>query len=238
MVERKVLAVRYRYRRRGRRTNRGMLILLLLLTAVFLVSCVAGSNPLWVRSVFGLDTVNYESEPTKQALAEDGEVTASLCDIVDILLTGTLDLTTFHSTAQVVKYYRDAILNRMLCENYALYVGNSSLVTVARENYPHMQLCTLIPEDDFENTVFRYFGGTSVSHGDGELFSYLSRAKAYTAPLQPRESKLQLDVVRAEETEHTYRLLFTLTDGGETSRTYTAVFVKRGDGSCYLYSLE
>ena len=234
MKEREVLAVKYRYRRRGRRTNRGVLALLLFLTAVFLVSCVAGSNPLWVRSVFGLDTVNYESEPAVQTLTPDGETANSMCDIVEILLAGNLDLATFHSTAQVVRYYRDEILNSMLCENYSLYVGNGSLVAAASEKYPHMQLCTLIPGDDFENTVFRYFGGTSVSHGDGEVFSYLSRADAYTAPVQPRESDLRLEVVRAEETEHTYRLVFTLTDGVEASRVYTAVFIKRENGSFYL----
>ena len=229
--------MRTRYRRRGRRTNRGMLILLLLLTAVFLVSCVAGSNPLWVRSVFGLDIVNYESEPTTKALASNGELAGSLCNMVEILLTGNLELTTFHSTAQVVRYYRDAILNYMLCENYALYVGNSALVEAARESYPHMQLCTLIPDADFENTVYRYFGGTAVSHGSGEVFSYLSRAHAYTAPLQPRESLLEIAPLRVEETAHTYRLVFTLSDGVQTSRAYTAVFVRRDDGSFYLYSL-
>ena len=230
--------MKYRYRRRRRRTSRGMLILLLLLTAVFFVSCVAGSNPLWVRSVFGLDTVNYESESTFQALPPDGEVSEEMCDIVEILLSGSMDLSTFHSTAQVVRYYRDAILNAMLCDSYSRYVGNSQLVGRVQEAYPHMRLCTVIPAEDFENTVFRYFGGTSVSHGSGELFSYLSRANVYTAPVQPRESDLQIVVVRAEETAHTYRLIFTLTDGVQSSRVYTAVFVKRADASFYLYALE
>ena len=230
--------MRYRYRRRRRRPNRGLLLLLLVLTAVFLVSCVAGSNPLWIRSVFGLDTVNYESERAERALEEDEEITASLCDTLGILFADSTDLTPFQNTAQAVKYYRDEILNRMLCENYSLYVGNSELLRGSADDTPYATLRTLIPESDFENTVYRYFGGTSVKHGSGEIFTHLARSNAYSSPVQPRESTLCLQMQNAEETEHTYRLSFTLSDGAETSRPYTAVFVKRDNGTVYLYSLE
>ncbi|MBR2020214.1 MAG: hypothetical protein IKA05_07425 [Clostridia bacterium] len=230
--------MRYRYRRHKRRPSRGLLLLLLLLTAVFLVSCVAGSNPLWIRSVFGLDTVNYESEPTQRTLGTEDTVTASLCNTLEILLASSTDLTPFQNTAQAVKYYRDEILNRMLCENYAAYVGNSALLESSGTNTPYSTLCTLIPEADFENTVYRYFGGTSVKHASGEIFSHLSLAHAYSAPIQPRRSDLLLQVHTVEETEHTYRLVFTLSDAEVTSRPYTAVFVKRENGSHYLYSLD
>ena len=230
--------MRYRYRRRRRRPNRGLLLLLLVLTTVFLVSCVAGSNPLWIRSVFGLDTVNYESEAGERTLSEDDEAIAAMCDMLGILLSNNTELTPFQNTAQAVRYYRDEILNRMLCENYALYVGNSEQLKRAGDNTLYSTLHMLIPESDFENTVYRYFGGTSVKHGNGEVFAHLTRYNAYSAPVQPWESTLELQVQAAEETANTYRLLFTLSDGEQSSRPYTAVFVKRENGTFYLYSLD
>lgn len=230
--------MRYRYRGNKRRTRRGALLILLLLTAVFLVSCVAGTNPLWIRNLFGIHTENYSAEPTERVLDADGEPAATLCDTVDILLAGSIHLTPFQNTSQAVKYYRDEILNDMLRDNYTLYNGNSQLLATAESAYPNTVLSTLIPEEDFENTVFRYFGDTGIKHADGEVFTYLSRADAYTAPLQARKSGVEIQVESIEETSNTYRMYFTLADTDRVSDLYTSVFVKRDGGTCYLYSLK
>ena len=95
-----------------------------------------------------------------------------------------------------------------------------------------------VAKSEFENVVFRYFGGTSVSHKAGDAFSYLSRAGYYTSPLQARECTAQVEVLELYETEHTYRMQFILTAGAHSSDVYTAVFVKRDDGSCYWKALR
>jgi len=55
--------------------------------------------------------------------------------------------------------------------------------------------------------------------------------------LQAWVCRADVAVDSLEETEHTYRMVFRLTDGEESSGAYCAVFVKRDDGSCYFYSL-
>ena len=231
----------YSYRRRARyrrhRTNRGVFALMLLLTAVFLVSCVAGSNPLWIRGMFGVDAANYAAEPIERSHATDAPMSAELCDMVEILISDGVTLAPFRSTSQAVREYRDCILNDMLRDHYALYTGDADALARLNGAYPNHALLTLIPEADFENTVYRYFGGSNVSHKSGAVFEYLGRADAYTAPVQAWEAQAEIVVLQLEETSHTYRLTFTLTDGGEHA-DYFAVFVKRDDGSCYFYSLE
>ena len=230
--------MRYRNRRYRRRMHRGILILLPVLTAVFLVSCVAGANPLWVRGVFGLDLTNYGAEPTEAVNPTDGELAASLCDMVEILTANSIYLHPFGTASQAVAAYRDAILNDMLRDNYLLYTGSSQSLSASERLFPQSDLSTLIPTEDFENTVYRYFGTASVRHKDGEVFTYLKNVRGYTAPLQAWESQVGISVQGLEETAHTYRMTFTLSDGENVSQPYTATFAKRDDGSLYFYSLE
>ena len=229
--------MRYRYRRRHRRTNKGTLVLLLLLTAVFLVSCVAGSSPLWIRGVLGVDAANYTTEPVERTLSTDGETAARLGVMVQALSNGSAELKPFRNTTQAVKHYRDAILTDLLRQNYSLYVGNSAEIQRTQGSYPDTFFSVVVPQSDFENAVFRYFGGTGVHHGNGKTFSYLSRADAYTAPLPSWQGDVSLTVLSLVESANTYRMTFALSDdAGE--HTYCAVFVKRDDGGCYFYSLS
>ena len=230
--------MRYRYRRRKRNTRRGTLALLLVLSAVFLVSCVAGSNPLWVRSMFGLDVANYHAEPTQKALSASGETANALCDMVEILTASSVELQEFRTASQAVKHYRDEILTDMLRDNYTLYNGNTQLLSCMEAAYPNTVITTFIPEADFENAVFRSFGETgSVKHGDGKVFDYLKAAGGYTSPVQIHDPEVEIRVTSLEETHHTYRMAFELRSHNETA-SYFTVFVKRDDGSCYFYSLE
>ena len=228
----------YYSRRRRRRTSRGSLVLLLVLVSVFLVSCVAGSNPLWVRGLFGLDVASYRSEVTVRELAVDGKTSAELCDMVEILVLGDTELKPFSSTSQAVKLYRDAILNDMLRDDYLHYAGAGANLSIERGAVCAPTLSVMIPSQDFENTVYRYFGGTAVQHRDGEVFEYVRAAKGYTAPVSARSADVEVDVISLEETEHTYRMTFCLWQGDVQSEIYRACFVKREDTSCYFYALE
>lgn len=228
----------YRYRRRRRRrSHRGALVLILVLVTLFLVSCVAGSNPLWLRSLFGVDAASYEKEEVEAVLPTDGARAAELCDMVEILTRGNIELEGFRSTSQAVKLYRDEILNDMLRDHYTLYTGNSPALSRGGAATGIPVIATFIPAKDFEATVYRYFGGSSVKHADGGVFRYLKDAEGYTAPVQAQQSGVKISVSSLEETEHTYRMTFTLSRGNETSEVYRTVFVKRGDGTCYFYSL-
>lgn len=216
----------------------GLSILLLFLTSVLLVSCMAGPNALWIRGLFGLDVNDYLKEIPLRQLQPDGATAAMLTNMVTILVCDGIQLAPFAGTAEAVRLYRDAILNDMLRDDYSRYTGNrSSLDDVARA-YPYLSAATLISKAEFENVVFRFFGGTTVSHKSGDAFSYLSRAGYYTSPVQARECEADVSILELYETEHTYRMQFTLTANGETSDIYTAVFVKRNDGSCYWKALR
>ena len=135
-------------------------------------------------------------------------------------------------------HYRDAILNDMLRDHYMQYSGNGALLGSVANEYPGEVISTLIPKEDFESTVTRCCGTASVRHRSGSVFNFLGRVGGYTAPIQAWESRVQILVDSLEETEHTWRMSFRLSDGVEESTAYTAVFVRREDGSCYFYSLE
>ena len=229
----------YRARRRRRRIRVTIALIAVLLCSVLLVSCMATANVIWVRGLLGFDVTDYENEAAVTELAIDGEQSEKLCDMVEILSSerGT-ELEAFSGTAEAVSLYRDAILGYMHRENYSRYTGNRGEMEKAAGAYPQMQLSTLIPDTDFENTVFRYFGGVSVKNESGALYSYLSRAGYYTAPVQGRTCSTNVEVISLVETEHTYRMTFRLTDESATSDEYVGVFLKRDDGSCYFRSLS
>lgn len=216
----------------------GLTILLLLLCSVLLVSCMAAPNALWIRGLFGLDVNDYFSEAPLRQLQPDGAVASILANTVTIIVSDSIHLSPFSGTNEAVRIYRDAILNDMLRDDYSRYTGNRESLDAVSKAYPYLCAATLISKKDFENVVFRFFGGTSVSHRDGNAFSYLSRAGYYTSPLQARDCTADVNILELYETEHTYRMQFTLTANEETSEVYTAVFVKRDDGSCYWKALR
>lgn len=232
------MAYRYRRRRRRNRTRVAVVLTLALLSCIFLVSCMASANVLWVRALLGFDVTDYEGEETVATHTGDGELALELCEMVHILSDDRgVYLSSFHDTEEAVDQYRDAILGYMLRNNYSRYTGNRAELDRAEQAYPQMTVTTLIPQSDFENTVYRYFGGTTVKNKSGSLYSYLKKADCYTAPVSVSPRDVEIDVQSLEETEHTYRMRFVLSEGEETSGVYTAVFVKRDDGSCYFRSL-
>ena len=226
------------YYGRRRRGGRGVLVLLLFLTAILLVSCVAGSNVLWVKGLFGLDIADYTAEPAEREHTTDGSVAQTLCEGVSVLVGDSLQLRTFGGSSQAVQLYRDEILDFMMRKSYALYNGNSELIASAQEAYPHAVLTTVIPQKDFESTVYRYFGGNTVEHKSGNLYSYLKHADCYTTVGCVRESRVEIIPLVIEESANTYRMEFCLSNGQEESQIYRAVFVKRQEGAPYLKALQ
>ena len=115
------------YRRRRRRTRVGLLVLLIVLLAVLLVSCVAGSNSMWLPGLFGTDVNIYRAEPTERSHDVSESLAAELGESVLMLTSGSVELSEFRSAGQAVKLYRDEILNSLMLQNYSTYVGNPGL---------------------------------------------------------------------------------------------------------------
>ena len=228
--------VRYRSRRR-RRWRTGTVLLLILALTVLLVSCVAGSNSLWLLGLFGADLRVYEKEPVTAQLPTDGAIAAQLCAAVEFLNAGSVTMPEFRSASQAVRLYRDAILNSLIGSNYSAYVGNAALLETVEQSYPHLTAAVLIPDSDFENAAAQYLGASSVSNRDGQLFSYLSKADCYMIPTQIGVRKIAVIPTGIAETEHTYRMTFSLDDGEGGSAVYTALFLKRSEGIPYLRAL-
>lgn len=222
---------------RFRRRRTAILISVLLLTTVFMVSCMAGNSRQWFLEVLGWDVETYASETTERDVTTDDALAAKLTESVRLLVSDSIFLQPFQGTSQAVELYRDAILNALLRNNYTLYTGNSALISTAQTVYPHTVFSTLIPAADFENAVCRYFGGTSFTHQSGNAFTYLERAKCYTSAVQPWDCHASITILSVEETANTYRMRFTLSDETRTSDVYTGLFVKREDGSCYWKAL-
>ena len=218
--------------------RKGTLPILLLLLSALLVSCTAGNNSGWVRSLLGADVVAYRAEPTVATHAVDGEKAQELTEVLDWFLSSSVQLKEFQNGRQALRFYRDEMLNELMRRNYAAYVGNPTLSAAIHQAYPHVTASVLIPQSDFESAASHCLGLSSVSNSNGKSFSYLPRAACYIPPQQARALTVRLTVLWLEETENTYRLSFQLEDTEGQSACYNAMFVKRGSSNPYLKTLS
>lgn len=223
---------------RRRRRHVGRLLLLMLFSALFLVSCVAGTNALWIRGLLGVDLKDYRKEAVEANLSLDSAISDSLCDTVELLVVSNNSMTEVSKSADLIGAYRDEILNHLLKERYSDYTGNTDAIRAVEREYPNMTVSVLIPADDLETLATRHFGIQNLRHGDGELFTYLDKVGYYTFSMKTWEQSAHVVAESLEETYHTYRLRFCLERDGALSESYLAIFVKRDDGSAYLRALE
>ena len=216
-----------------------------IISAVFvcisLTACSGGEGSLYymLMTALGFDMNDYESEETIRVVKEDDAEYEEIVRIIGMLVIDNSHITPFTSPREASSGNRDAILNYMLAENYAAYNGNSALLLSASEEYPQYNITTLIPQRDFESTVYRNFGGdASVTHESGVRYTYLPRVSAYTTTGQPITVSVTITVDTCVETENTFRVTFTLTDSGEKSASYSAMMMKREDETIYMRYLK
>ena len=233
-----MIAIVVRHRRRRHHMRKSTLFLLLFLLTALLVSCTAGNNAVWVRSLLGTDVAAYRSESVVAVLDTEGDTAGELTETMEWFLSSSVVLEEFQNGNQALRLYRDEILNALMRRNYASYVGNPTLCAAVSQSYPHITASVLIPKSDFETVASHCLGLSSVSNGNGKNFSYLPRASCYIPPLQARALTVHLSVLSLEETENTYRLSFRLEDTEGQSACYQAMFVKRNSGSPYLKTLS
>ena len=225
------------YRRRRRRRRTGAIVISVLILACLLVSCVAGSNALWVQSLFGADVAVYLSEPTLESHSPESTLSLELRSALEVLLADSAEIPEFKTSAQACRLYRDNLLSSLLREGYSSYVGNRELSDRVAKSYPYLSATHLIPEGDLENAAARYFGASSVSNGDGDFFTYLEKSQCYTTPGQTKPVTVLMEITEILETERTYRVSFTLTDADGNSVSYSALLVKRAEKAPYIKAL-
>ncbi|MBR5680219.1 MAG: hypothetical protein IKX19_06150 [Clostridia bacterium] len=212
------------------------LLLLLPALCVLLASCA-------LLDRLGFDTYDYMSEPVLRSAPADGEEAAALEDLLGMLITDSEQLPTFERMGDAIREYRDAVLTWMLKSNYMKYSGNTALIQKAEQAYPEYHITQIIPEGEFEATMYRCFGGdVKITHKNGDRFYYLPKVNAYISPVMPEDSGLRAHIVSLDETNRTWRIRFqVLPEGGKADRdtvTYFALVIKREDGTHYIKRLQ
>ena len=216
--------------------RRALSFFILIFSALSLVSCAAAEG---MMSRLGFDTHNYRGEKTLTTHAPGSDIALELASMMRTLSVHSPYLSSFSGVKEASQVCRDAVLNRMLADNYARYAGNTELLAKAAQTYPQMQISVLIPADDFESVVYATFGGSEkITNKSGTMFRYLDKIDAYTTAASPQQSSVVTNVTSCEETERTYRIHFRNTLGDVVSPEYFALIIKRDDGSMYIRSLE
>lgn len=212
-------------------------ILITILLLLVLTSCTLADR---IADKLGFDTYDYMGETVNTVHPTDGELSEDVEDILEILVTDSTILPTFDNMGDAIKAYNDAVLTHMLETGYSKYSGNVDLISKAIAAYPEYSITQIIPQAEYEATMYQYFGGdVKITHRDGERFKYLSKVSAYISPVAPTESGLHPDVTYLAETDKTYRVKFRVVTEDESmdSPEYFALIIKRDDGTHYIKKL-
>lgn len=199
-----------------------------------LCSCTVES----LLAKLGFDTHDYAPEPTVTVHDVDSDVGHNIASMLRILYVDSPYLTAFDGTGESVELYKDSVLNYMVSYDYAKYTG-TKLIDEATEAYPHMTINTMIPAEDFENTMYTYFGGSvKIINSNGRIFSYLEKVNGYTPVTKPQTSRVVTEIRSIEETENTYRVVFVNKLDDISSPEYFTMIIKRNDGTAYFSVLR
>ncbi len=204
---------------------------IIFLSALTLTSCQ-------IADKLGFDTYDYMSENVLLTYDIESETSLELEEFLQILITDSPNLATFENMNDAIKEYSDAVLTYMLDTGYSKYSGNIALIDKAEREYPEYNITQIIPEREFEATMYRYFGGNvMITHKDSARFKYLDKVGAYISPVMPTSSGLTADITSLSETEKTYRVTFKVIGEATESDEYFALVIKRDDGTLYIKKL-
>jgi hypothetical protein len=216
-----------------------IILTILSIITLALTSCGDASFGDTVMAFLGFDTHDYLSEAATAHHEPDSEIALELVEMTKMLSISSPEIAPFSGAKEASSVARDAILNYMLNSNYGKYTGNPEILAKAEEKYPQYHITTIIPAKDFENMVYKSFGGNEkIAHKDGEIFKYLDKISAYTSISQPFANDIEVTVTECVETEKTYRLTFKNQYGDKESREYFALIIKREDGTAFIKTLS
>lgn len=167
-------------------------LVIAVLLLLSLTSCTISST---IADKLGFDTYDYMGETITAVHPVDGELSEEVEGILEILVTNSTYLQTFDNMGDAIKLYSDAVLSYMLEKGYSKYSGNVGLINKATAAYPEYSITQIIPQSEYEATMYQYFGGdVKITHRDGQMFKYLSKVGAYISPVTPVSSGLKPDV--------------------------------------------
>lgn len=213
-----------------------VLAALILSQALFLSSCGKWND---LMNSMGFDVRDYSAESVTAEHDPNGEKAKELSGYVLMLTLDRPFLPEIDGSQDAIERCRDSLLNYMLVNNYSRYTGNIKLLDSAAEYYPYMKITDVIPSGEFEETFYRFFGGSvKISGRSGEYFMYLDKINAYTSLSVPQVKDICVDTLGLSETENTYRMRVTLTLGEVTSPAYDIVMIKREDKTVYFNSVH
>lgn len=208
--------------------RRGTRILAALVIAATLCGCSA------VADMFGVGG-SYADEAVIANPDADSEAALMLCDMVRMLSVNSPVIATFDSVTEAMEKCRDSVLYYMLTKNYGKYTGDIEKLDAASVAYPQMQIANFIPAREFEETVYKNFGGNRrIGNEGGTLFIYLEKVSGYTSVSMLDYDPIDVEILELSETEHTYRMRIRNSLGGITSPEYSIMFIKRDDGTAYF----
>ena len=183
-------------------------------------------------------STEYLNETVIGSASENTVVISELSDIIGALTVDSVRLPEFSDTSTAISKCGDSLLNHLLTTNYSRFSGNTA-VKEAAEKYPELGINAAIGASEYEGALYKYFNhGGNIRHSDTARFRYMPKIEAYVPAVQSVANSFSLEIVSIGETQNTYRMTFYCKRGEDVSPEYTAVFVKRERGGCYILSVR
>lgn len=210
--------------------------LLTLVLCCTLSACTGG-----ISGILGIDNADYSAEAVMGTLDNSGEIAQQLSSVCSVLTFGTGEIICFDDFSEVSEQYSDTVLDYLAGTHFEKYSADDKMFSALAENYPELSVNTLIPSYDFENTVYRFFGGDiHLKNKNTSRFSYLDKINAYILTGKLTSSYTSVEIVNLEETENTYRATVRFSENGISyPDDYFIIFRKRAENEIpYIYSVS
>ncbi len=174
------------------------------------------------------------AEQQVEGIVTDEEILQTLVSVCECI-GYTDEIVCFEEWDDVSESYSKILLDYLSSKYYEKYSANNELFASLAEHYPTLSVNTVIPEADYENSVYRCFGGyRRVEHVTLPEYSYLPKINAYLAIGEKYSERVECTAVFCEETKDTYRFRARYENRGE----YLIVLVKRDEGEPYIISVS
>ncbi len=191
------------------------------------------------EDIIGTSENAFLGESVTGSAIDDSAVVTELSGIIYSLTIGSTALPEFGAPSEALSKCGDSLLNHLLTTNYSRFSGNTETLKKAAEKFPQLSIAAAIGKEDYEGALYKYFNhGGNIRHGDTERFRYLSKIGAYVPAVKEIANSFELDIISIDETENTYRMTFYCKENEQISAEYFALFVKRENKGCYIYSVE
>ena len=208
----------------------------ILLIIAQLTSCSGG-----ISGLLGIDNADYSAEAVIASLDGKGEIAQQLSSVCSVLTFGTGEIICFDDFKSVSDKYSDTVLDYLAGTHFEKYSADDKMFSALAENYPELSVNTLIPSYDYENTVYRFFGGDiHLKNKNTSRFSYLDKINAYILTGKLTSVYTSVEIVSLSETENTYRAVVRFSQNGIAyPDDYFIIFRKRAENEIpYIYSVS